>query len=29
MHLLYPRNRQPTPKLTSFIDFMLARLGPN
>ena len=28
MHLLYPRNRQPTPKLTSFIDFMLARLGP-
>jgi DNA-binding transcriptional LysR family regulator len=29
MHLLYPRNRQPTPKLTSFIDFMLTRLGPN
>jgi len=28
MHLLYPRNRQPAPKLTSFIDFMLARLGP-
>ena len=28
MHLLYPRNRQPTPKLTSFIDFMLTRLGP-
>jgi len=29
MHLLYPRNRQPTPKLTSFIDFMLSRLGPS
>jgi DNA-binding transcriptional LysR family regulator len=28
MHLLYPRDRQPTPKLTSFIDFMLSRLGP-
>jgi len=28
MHLLYPRARQPTPKLTSFIDFMLSRLGP-
>ncbi|MEC4723207.1 LysR family transcriptional regulator [Noviherbaspirillum sp. CPCC 100848] len=27
MHLLYPRDRQPTPKLTSFIDFMLARFG--
>ena len=25
MHLLYPRARQPTPKLTSFIDFMLTR----
>jgi len=25
MHLLYPRDRQPTPKLTSFIDFMLSR----
>lgn len=25
MHLLYPRSRQPTPKLTSFIDFMLSR----
>jgi len=25
MHLLYPRARQPTPKLTSFIDFMLSR----
>lgn len=28
MHLLYSRDRQPTPKLTSFIDFMLARFGP-
>lgn len=27
MHLLYPRDRQPTPKLTSFIDFMLACFG--
>jgi DNA-binding transcriptional LysR family regulator len=25
MHLLYPRSRQPTPKLSSFIDFMLSR----
>jgi DNA-binding transcriptional LysR family regulator len=25
MHLLYPRARQPTPKLSSFIDFMLTR----
>lgn len=28
MHLLYSRDRQPTPKLTSFIDFMLERFGP-
>jgi DNA-binding transcriptional LysR family regulator len=27
MHLLYPRDRRPTPKLTSFVDFMLARFG--
>ena len=29
MHLLYPRSRQPTPKLTSFIDFMLTRFTPS
>ncbi|WP_342117870.1 LysR family transcriptional regulator [Pseudoduganella sp. OTU4001] len=28
MHLLYPRNRQPTPKLTSFLDFMLQNFAP-
>ncbi len=28
MHLLYSRDRRPTPKLTSFIDFMLERFGP-
>ena len=28
MHLLYPRDRQPTPKLTTFIDFILERYGP-
>lgn len=27
MHLLYPRDLQPTPKLTTFIDFMLERFG--
>ena len=27
MHLIYSRDRQPTPKLTSFIDFMLSRFG--
>ncbi|MFZ6653739.1 LysR family transcriptional regulator [Undibacterium sp. TJN19] len=27
MHLLYPRDRQPTPKLLTFIDFMLQRFG--
>ncbi len=28
MHLVYPRDRQPTPKLTTFINFVLERLGP-
>ncbi|MBB5367614.1 MULTISPECIES: LysR family transcriptional regulator [unclassified Janthinobacterium] len=28
MHLLYPRDRQPTPKLTTFIDFIMERYGP-
>lgn len=28
MHLVYPRDRQPTPKLTTFIDFMLERFAP-
>lgn len=27
MHLLYSRDRQPTPKLTTFIDFILARFS--
>jgi DNA-binding transcriptional LysR family regulator len=27
MHLIYPRDRQPTPKLSTFIDFMLERFG--
>jgi DNA-binding transcriptional LysR family regulator len=27
MHLLYPRDRQPVPKLTTFVDFMLERFG--
>jgi DNA-binding transcriptional LysR family regulator len=27
IHLVYPRDRQPTPKLTTFVDFMLARFG--
>ena len=27
MHLVYPRDRQPTPKLTTFIDFMLEHFG--
>ncbi|MBI1773485.1 MAG: LysR family transcriptional regulator [Burkholderiales bacterium] len=27
MHLLYPRDRQPTPKLSTFIEFMLDRFG--
>jgi hypothetical protein len=25
---VYPRDRQPTPKLATFIDFMLERFGP-
>ncbi len=29
MHLVYPRDRQPTPKLATFIEFMLARFGPD
>jgi len=29
MHLLYPRDRQPVPKLTTFVDFMLERFGLN
>ena len=28
MHLVYARDRQPTPKLTTFIDFLLQRYGP-
>jgi DNA-binding transcriptional LysR family regulator len=28
MHLIYPHDRQPTPKLTTFIDFVLERFGP-
>ncbi|WP_093553639.1 LysR family transcriptional regulator [Pseudoduganella namucuonensis] len=28
MHLVYPRDRQATPKLTTFVDFMLERFGP-
>jgi len=27
MHLVYPRDRLPTPKLTTFIEFMLERFG--
>lgn len=27
MHLVYPRDRRPTPKLTTFIDFVLERFG--
>lgn len=27
MHLVYPKDRQPTPKLSRFIDFSLARFG--
>ncbi len=25
VYLVYPRDRQPTPKMTTFIDFMLER----
>jgi DNA-binding transcriptional LysR family regulator len=28
VHLIYPRDRQPTPKLTTFIDFITERLAP-
>ncbi|MYN26209.1 LysR family transcriptional regulator [Duganella levis] len=28
MHVVYPRDRRATPKLTTFIDFILERLGP-
>jgi DNA-binding transcriptional LysR family regulator len=28
MHILYPRDRQATPKLTTFIDFVLEHFGP-
>lgn len=27
LHLIYPRDRQPTPKLSTFIDFVLERFG--
>lgn len=27
MHLIYPRDRQPTPKLSTFIEFMVERFG--
>lgn len=27
MHLVYPKDRQPVPKLSRFVDFMLARFG--
>jgi DNA-binding transcriptional LysR family regulator len=27
VHLIYPRDRRATPKLTSFIDFVMERLG--
>jgi len=29
MQLIYSRDRRATPKLTSFVDFMLARFGPD
>ena len=28
MNLVYPRDRQATPKLTTFIDFIVERFGP-
>ncbi|TWI64481.1 DNA-binding transcriptional LysR family regulator [Pseudoduganella lurida] len=28
MHLVYPRDRRAMPKLTTFVDFLLARLAP-
>lgn len=27
MHIVYPKDRQPVPKLSRFVDFMLARFG--
>jgi len=27
MHLIYPRDRQSTPKLASFVEFVVARFG--
>ena len=27
VHLIYPRDRQPTPKLTTFVDFVIERFG--
>ena len=28
MQLIYPRDRQPTPKLTTFVDYVLRHFGP-
>lgn len=28
MHLVYPRDRRATPKLTTFVDFVVERFGP-
>jgi DNA-binding transcriptional LysR family regulator len=27
LHLIYPRGRQATPKLNSFVDFVVAQFG--
>jgi DNA-binding transcriptional LysR family regulator len=27
MHLIYPRDRQSTPKMASFVEFVLKRFG--
>ena len=27
IHLVYPRDRQPTPKLTTFVEFVVSRFG--
>jgi DNA-binding transcriptional LysR family regulator len=27
MHLIYPRDRQPTPKLSTFIEFIVEQFG--
>ena len=29
VHLVYPRDRQPTPKLSTFVEFVVARFGPD